>query len=376
MIRKIHTMKNVTVSYEKNGVLYVGVEKKVSLSKLAIKDRIPKILPNGMKTDVIIVPKIRTLAYCGQEVIGCGIHSIKHRPLIGGISYAPSTSGAATLGAFVLDSVDDTIVALTNNHVIGPTLGVGSSIPDYWISNVAGVNMLQPSPLDGGTSIDQIGTGKRAVPTIFGGSSVGTNLVDAAIGTISGLNMTIPGIQSLVRGGSFPFAEKNTYYAGNVCRKVGRTTGNSIGQIFSTNVNVTSIFGANTVNNHAYYEGMIMITSTERFSAGGDSGSMIFVKSQGVWQIVGILFAGSDDGLTTFACHIADVASLLSVEAWDGHIYLPMTQTGVVSVNGVCYYNTEEDSTGFQTHAAQRVFNSSEDCVSNASTKTLFGNML
>jgi hypothetical protein len=376
MIREIHTMKNVTVSFERGGKLIVGVEKKVPLSKLNPRDRIPKTLPDGRKTDVIIIPKIRSLSYCDQEISGCGIHAIKCRPVVGGVSYAPSTSGAATLGALVVDSLDNTIVALTNNHVIGPVLGTGSSTPDYWVSNVAGVNMLQPSPLDGGTISDQIGIGKRAVPTIFGGSGVGTNLVDAAIGTISGINITLPGVQSLVRGGSFPFAEKNTYYAGSECRKIGRTTGHSVGTIYHTNVNVTAIFGADEQQNHAYYEGVIMITSTERFSAGGDSGSMIFVKSGGVWQIIGILFAGSDDGLTTFACHIADVATLLDVESWDGHIYLPIVQTEVIQISGICYYDTGEDIANLQTHAHQRTFSSCEDCIFNASTKTLFGNML
>ena len=376
MIRKIHMMKNVTVSYEKNGILYVGVEKKVPLSSLNTEDRIPKHLSDGRMTDVIIVPKIRLSSYCNQENGGCGSHNIKHRPLVGGISYAPDDSGAATLGAFVKDLQDGTVVALTCNHVIGPTLGPGSLTPDYHVNNIATVNMLQPAPLDGGVSGDSIGLGKRAIGTIFGGSGVGANLVDAAIGTITGLNMTTPGIQDLIRGGSFPFAEKNTYYASNECRKAGRTTGNSVGQIFSTNVNVTAVMGADTANNRAYYEGVIMITSDTRFSAGGDSGSLIVVKSGGVWEIIGILFAGSDDGLTTFACHIADVAELLEVEAWDGSIYMSYSLTGTVLANGLCYYDSGEEVGALQTHTAEAVFDDCEDCISNASTKTLFGNML
>jgi len=377
MIRKIHTMKNVTVSYEKNGVLYVGVEKKVPLKSLDTKDRIPKTLPDGRMTDVIVIPKVRMLSFCNQENGGCGIHAIKHRPLVGGLSYAPDDSGAATLGAFVKDLRDGTTVALTCNHVIGPELGINSAIPDYYVADVTAVNMVQPSPLDGGIAPDDnIGLGKRAVGTIFGGSSVGTNLVDCAIGTITGINMTTPGIQDLIRGGSFPFAEKNTYYYLNECRKAGRTTGNSVGIIFDTNVNVTAIMGADTPNNRAYYEGVIMITSDTRFSAGGDSGSVVVVKTGGVWEIVGILFAGSDDGLTTFACHIADVATLLEVEAWDGSIYMPGGQTGVLLANGLCYYTLDEETGGDPTHTAEAVFDDCEECISNASAKTLFGNVL
>jgi len=377
MIRKIHTMKNVTVSYEKNGVLYVGVEKKVPLKSLDTRDRIPKTLPDGRMTDVVIIPKVRTLSFCNQENGGCGIHAIKHRPIVGGLSYAPDDSGAATLGAFVKDLRDDTIVALTCNHVIGPELGINSAIPDYYVADVTAVNMVQPSPLDGGIAPDDnIGLGKRAVGTIFGGSSVGTNLVDCAIGTITGINMTTPGIQDLIRGGSFPFAEKNTYYYLNECRKAGRTTGNSTGIIFNTNVNVTAIMGADKPENRAYYEGVIMITSDTRFSAGGDSGSVVVVKTGGVWEIVGILFAGSDDGLTTFACHISDVATLLEVEAWDGRIYMPGGQTGVLLANGLCYYDSGEIAAGDPTHTAEQIFDDCEDCISNASAKTLFGNMI
>lgn len=377
MIRKIHIMKNVTVSYEKNGILYVGVEKKVPLSQLDSKDQIPKILPDGRRTDVIIIPKARMLNYCNQENNGCGSHATKHRPLVGGLSYAPSDSGAATLGAFVRDPIDDTIVALTCNHVIGPELGEGSMTPDSYVVDITTVDMVQPSPLDGGTSPgDSIGNGKRAVPTIFGGSSVGVNIVDAAIGSISGLNMTTPGIKDLIRGGSFPFAEKNSYYVGNEIRKSGRTTGNSVGIIFSTNVNVTAILGADAVRNRAYYEGVIMVTSPTRFLSGGDSGSVVVYKSGGIWQIIGILFAGSSDGLTGYVCHIADVVDLLNIEAWDGRIYMSPSLTGVLLANGLCYYDSGIEIGTMVTHTAERVFDDCEDCISNASTKTLFGNMI
>jgi len=375
MIRQIHNMKNVTVSFEKAGVLYVGVEQKVPLHTLAPKDRIPKILLDGRKTDVIIIPKIRMLNYCNQENYGCSSHSIKRRPIVGGISYAPSNSGAATLGMFVKDSTDDTIVALTCNHVIGPVLGEGSDAPTYYIADITTVDMVQPSPLDGGSSpIDSLGNGKRAVGTIFGPE--GENLVDCAISSLAGINLYTPGIEGLLKGGHFPFAEKYEYSVGNEVRKSGRTTGNSIGQISSIAANVTALLGEDTENNRAYYSGVIMITSSTRFSAGGDSGSVVVCKIGGQWKIIGLLFAGSGDGLTTFVCHIADVAELLEVEAWDGRIYMAQTQTGIILANGLCYYDTEEVTSGLLTHTAERVFDDCEECISDASAKTLFGNML
>lgn len=375
MIRQIHNMKNVTVSYEKHGKLIVGVEKKVPLQTLDAQDRIPKTLPDGRQTDVIVIPKIRFNVYCNQENYGCGIHAIRQRPIVGGISYAPEDSGAATLGMFVRDNIDDSIVALSCNHVIGPELGPGSTWPDYYVLDVEDVNLLQPSPLDGGLSPeDRLGTGKRAIGTIFG--PYGENIVDAAIANLTGINLYTPGIQSLLKGGHFPFAEKYEYGVGNEVKKSGRTTGLSIGTISSVAANVTAILGADTPNNRAYYTGTIMVTSSTRFSAGGDSGSIVVCKIGGQWKIIGILFAGSSDGLTSFLCHISDVASLLDVSAWDGRIYMPATQTGIVLANGLCYYDTEEITAGAPTHSPQRTFSTCEDCATNGSKKTLFGNVL
>jgi len=375
MIREIHKMKNVTVSFRRGKELIVGVEKKVPLSFLKESDRIPKVLSDGTKTDVIVIPKMRNLTYCNQENGGCDIHSIRHRPVVGGVSYAPSDSGAGTLGVFVKDSFDQSIVALTCNHVIGPELGPGSLLPFYWVSNVLDVDMLQPSPLDGGEyPRDMVGTGKRAVGTIFGPD--GVNTVDVAIGTLEGSNIFRPGIQDLVRGGVFPFAEKLEYAAGNTVEKVGRTTGRSIGTILSTEANGNVYFGAETPENTAYYENVIAITATERFTSGGDSGSGVFIKTGGQWKLIGILFAGSDDGLIALVSHISDIADLLYIEEWDGAINVPDGSGDVILVDGVCYYNAEEEAAGIITHSPDRIFDNCEDCLSNQSANTLFGNVI
>ena len=375
MIREIHNMKNVAVSYEKDGKLIVGVVKKVPLFYLEPKDRIPKILENGMETDVIVVPRIRSSMYCNQTGDGCGIHAIRHRPLLGGISFCPEDSGAGTLGVFVKDNFDNTIVALTCNHVLGPTLGEESLLPDVYVSDLKDVEILQPSPLDGGSSPnDLVAKGKNTVGIVFGPD--GINTIDAATATITNINLSTPGVESLVRGGLFPFAEKYEYSTGNTVCKVGRTTGHSTGEILLTTVNINVLFGPNTPNNTAYFENVIMITSTERFSAPGDSGSAVFCKIGGQWKIIGILFAGDDLGLNTFVCHISDIATLLDLSAWEGEIGISASSNNVIIVNGLCYYDFEEEIAGDISHTPEQSFTDCAECLPNESKKTLFGNIL
>jgi hypothetical protein len=71
------------------------------------------------------------------------------RPVPGGASCSSSTSvGAGTIGGWVWDNTDDTIVMLSNRHVFGSAGGV----------------IIQPGTTDGGQSPqDRIGTVKRSV---------------------------------------------------------------------------------------------------------------------------------------------------------------------------------------------------------------------
>jgi hypothetical protein len=377
MIREIHKKRNVIFSYRKGLTTFVGVRKKQPLSELPGDDRIPKIAPDGTQTDVIVVPKLRTMTYCNQESGGCGRHKQKQRPIVGGLSFCPSESGAATLGMIVQDATDYRIVGLSNNHVIGPVLGVGSAYPDFYVEDITTIECLQPSPLDGGLSpADALGYGKRAVPTIFGGAIIGVNTVDAAICQIVGIDMYAPGIESLLMGGYFPFAQKYEYFEGSTVVKAGRTTGLSTGEILATNAAATLIYGADIPANHSYYENIIAITSENRFVSPGDSGSVILCKIEGQWKIIGLLMGGSEDGKLCLACHIQDVAELLQIQQWEGQIFLPESYTGAVRVDRYCYQPSGEIIAGDQTHTVVRNYTNCYECLSDLSRKTLFGNVL
>jgi hypothetical protein len=116
--------------------IIVGVCKKEPKGSLLEEDLIPSEI-NGVKTDVIEVPKMIASDYCGSNAgssspsqihaKGCGGHTYNSdgspfECIPGGISIGPKdTNSAGTLGLSVQDS-DGSIIGLTNNHVVGPQI--------------------------------------------------------------------------------------------------------------------------------------------------------------------------------------------------------------------------------------------------------------
>jgi hypothetical protein len=101
------------------------------------------------------------------------------RPVPGGVScsgHGDLWPGAGTIGGWVWDNTDDTIVMLSNQHVFG---------------NNAGTPILQPGAADGGVfPQDRIGAVKRSIPLMpapppgqetYPGDC---NFVDAAVGAL------------------------------------------------------------------------------------------------------------------------------------------------------------------------------------------------
>ena len=190
--------------------------------------------------------------------------------------------------------------------------------------------MLQPSPVDGGILADNIGPPKRAVATKFGG--VGINLVDATIIDLS-IDMTRTDIRLLGRG-SFPFVtDRSEYSPGTTVYKVGRTTDLTSGIITAIDANVLV---SNSDDDEALYYSQIMIESPTLWGSAGDSGSLVLMKSQGIWKIIGLYYAGSEDDLQGFANHIGDVSTLLQVESWDGNVVID-GEFPYIRVAGRCY---------------------------------------
>jgi hypothetical protein len=345
---------NVTVGYAGrkmvNGVetdipcVVVGVEKKVKKDTLSSIDLIPKKI-GGIHTDVVEFPRMYAATTCtGGGGGGCYPHDIKFRPLVGGISAIQFGSTACTLGAIVRDDTDKELVALSNNHCAGLLYDPAYSVPTYGSLDVTGIDMLQPSPSDGGVYSDFYGQTKRAVALQFGTGAGASNLVD---GTVSSIDVGDSEYLIMELGtGPFPFAGKAEYSVGEAVYKSGRTTGNTpfpVTTIISKNavVNVDYSGGLGGDNNLATFVNQLMCSAASRFTQGGDSGSVILIRTLGRYRIVGLHFASDAAGTLGIANPIEDVSTLLQVSWWNGDVVVSWTSDPFITVNGHLYRRVE-----------------------------------
>lgn len=196
----------------------------------------------------------------------------RHRPLIPGCSVAHSEVTAGTLGGFV--TVGDRSHLLSNNHVLANS-DQGS----------VGDTVLQPGPADGGQDPgDRVATLAATVDLVTDRA----NLVDAAVARV------VEGVEfdaADYPGGKLgdPVSEPP---ADDAVEKVGRTTGHTSGTITAFEVDGLRI---------SYPEGRLVFDDQIEisgdagpFSSGGDSGSVIWTRSER--QPLGLLFAGSTRG--------------------------------------------------------------------------------
>lgn len=209
------------------------------------------------------------------------------RPVPGGVSVAPPTG---TLGGWVWDQTDDTIVALSNDHVFG---------------HVAGSPMTQPGIFaDGGSHpADTIGTTKRGIPR----TTTGTNTVDCAIMAPTNedvYSLTVHDIGPAVYALATPVLNM-------LVEKFGRTTEHTYGRLISVDY-ATYVSGL-------FFDDCLRIepvSPSSDWSEGGDSGSILFSQtpiSDGstIKPAVGLHFAGG--GIYGVACKIQNVFEALDL---------------------------------------------------------------
>lgn len=228
-------------------------------------------------------------------------HRARHRPAPGGVSVGHVDITAGTLGSRAIGLTapwNNRHLILSNNHVLAN-------------SNDGRVNdsIIQPGRADGGRHPgDQIAVLARWVPINFGGAP---NVVDAAFGWA--WHERIRGEQYYLSGGSGAFYRTGTAplaaSLGMIVGKSGRTTGLTQGRVTQIGVSVNVNFGGGRV---ALFRNQIAIQSVNAnpFSAGGDSGSLVWHWATGV-RPVGLLFAGG--GGTTFANPIGAVLTALNI---------------------------------------------------------------
>ena len=235
-------------------------------------------------------------------VIDAQPHRMRLRPAPGGISCGHFAITAGTLGCLARGRSAPRInrlMVLSNNHVLANTNG-----------GPLGASILQPGPFDGGKNpADRIAILERFVPINFAAGAA--NIVDCATGWAwpdrvrKELMYVSGGVIRLFRVGSVPVAAVPGLQVG----KSGRTTQLTRGGVTAVGVTINVNYGGGRV---ARFVNQIAVrTPGGNFSAGGDSGSLIWT-----WDArrapVALLFAGG--GGTTFANPIGRVLAALDVQ--------------------------------------------------------------
>jgi hypothetical protein len=221
------------------------------------------------------------------------------RPLRPGLSVAHTAVSAGTLGGFV--RLGSELAMLSNNHVLAA-------------SNAAALGdaVLQPGRADGGVPGDRVAT-LAAFERLAGGAA---NLVDAAVATLDqGIDADpgdLPGgpLLATVPAGLDIDPEEEV-------EKVGRTTGHTVGRITAVEVDGVAVQYDDAV--YRFDDQVEIEGRTGAFSAGGDSGSVIW-RSRDRAPLA-LLFAGSETGGAagtgvTFANPLATVLDVLGVQWW------------------------------------------------------------
>jgi hypothetical protein len=335
------------------------VKKKLPLSELDEKEIVPAQLTindTPYLTDVIQGSSLKLVSPC--LLTSLNSHTSLTRPIIGGVSITNVDDLSfylGTLGALVRDNEDNSIVGLTNLHVIVADGFIASEKTSPY--NTANKTVTQPALGDVASLEDipyiSIGKVKRFYPI----TSVGTNYIDAAlvhIDSSSLINSSSCGVLGL--SSQLPFAttsEIDSLISSNPKIKLfksGRTTGALGGDtcdIFVRALNYTGAAGYNKINEMNTTS--ITLSDLIEFSyedlrtgvcIAGDSGSILVGKIGGVNKIVGLVFANDVYGSTAdalgYACRIDKVAELLNVSSWNG--------SNIVISDGNWEYIQEEGS--------------------------------
>jgi hypothetical protein len=220
-------------------------------------------------------------------------HRMRMRPAPGGISVGHFQITAGTLGCLVIGQAgtQTRLRCLSNNHVLANTNNAQPGHP-----------ILQPGPYDNGKHpADQIAILENWVRINFASGAI--NYIDAAIGwcwpdRVRRELMYLSNNQPVFfRMGGGVVAPAVNMLVG----KTGRTTQLTQGRITAINVTVNVNYGSGRVG-HFRDQFSVRSVNANPFSAGGDSGSVVWQWVQGL-PAVGLLFAGGGD--TTFCGRIS-----------------------------------------------------------------------
>jgi hypothetical protein len=353
------------------------VPKKLPLSEIPEEEHLPSTVEiDGItyKTDVVEIGDVVPLSTCPSNTLntcytwtwfnyqltpGGPIYPAGNippgnrgviRPMKGGISItsANNVTSVGTLGFLAVDNAKNALVGVTNNHVV-----VGTAFYTNYrnVTNSNEYNDAYYQPGEGGfggNSTYLVGEVVRYVPIV---PQPLLNQVDGALVTIDPTKVT--NAESYKLYGTniltpMPFATTaeidNLLVTNPPLISSGRSSGvkspTSCGiKINAVNVNIPlstytntqtgQLEGGYNINGSrlgASFSGTIEFIRTDLQSNGapacpfpiygGDSGSALAAQINGVWKIIGLVFAGST--YYGYANRIDQVAAQLNISAWDG----------------------------------------------------------
>lgn len=279
----------------------IFVNEKLSLRRLPLANRIPKVL--RLPDDRAEGGVLEFITDVQQARFNAVEYTMRERPARSGISIGHFEITAGTLGGLVRDLETGRVVILSNNHVLAAS-NEGSP----------GDPIIQPGAADGGSDpADRIALLTRFAPIDF--SPGAENRVDAAIATPLDPEDVLWNAVDI--GPEVPLATRrlDENDLGEFVHKTGRTTEHTQGF-------VQALFATVQVKYDLFKKGtfvdQIIVSqnsSEEDFSNGGDSGSLVYDAAN---RCVGLLFAGSQssggEAGTTILNPIHFVLQALNVE--------------------------------------------------------------
>lgn len=239
---------------------YVESKKDVAKAEAVPEVVPPTISGREVPTDVVEIGKLVPEIQVGRT------------PIQPGFSVGHPNISAGTLGAVIGPARSPRI--LSNSHVLADSGRATIGDP-----------ILFPGRDDSGQEpADVIGTLTQVVPFVTGGQFV--NRMDAAVATIvpgrrSELRSRIPTLGIVPSGTTDPVR-------GMQIVKVGRTTALTTGTVRDVNFRFVLDYG------HGVVVGFLDQVFCSRYSAGGDSGSLVI--EQATSKAVGLHFAGANGG--------------------------------------------------------------------------------
>lgn len=327
-----------------------GVIEKKPLLEIPENELLPQtILIDGenIKTDVVVWETPKFLVNCPTDFYAWQTTPPANRglirPIVGGVSitnYTSLSNFAGTMGFVAVDNQTNSLVGVTNSHVINDDVFLASERTNNSLTtNVANNDVTQPSSGESGyvSQNNKVGIVKRYKPIL---KQSATNSVDVSIFTlnVSDINVSTSYQQLGLTGWTQPmvFATENEILNlvinNNPLYSTGRTTGAKgegemklIPYAIGLTTNVTGNDNQGVPTTVTFTDCIRFVASAATTPIGlicqypidaGDSGSALIGEFDGVRKIVGLNFAGNDKG--GFANYITNVESQINISPYTG----------------------------------------------------------